>query len=229
LRAEPVSAAAAAGAAAAAAKAAGAAGAAKAAGTANLAASAAVAGAKATGSAVGTGAGLSQTGEKSVWEKGSGGKFDPSVQVGAMAPLGFFDPLGFCPPNDEAGFRNLRTCEIKHGRVAMMASVGAVAQHYVQFPGFEKVPAGIAAVVSPPGTYGFAALFAVAGVMELGIWTEDASKEPGNFGDPVGFGQYDLDTRNREINNGRMAMFASLGIIAADLLTGKDGVQQLGF
>merc|ERR1719502_1354079 len=72
--------------------------------------------------------------------------FNPALQLGAMAPLGYFDPLGFSKAGDEAGFRNLRAAEIKHGRVAMMAAVGGVAQHYIKFPGFEKVPAGLAAV-----------------------------------------------------------------------------------
>merc|ERR1711988_1822096 len=131
--------------------------------------------------------------------------FDPSKQVGAMAPMGFFDPLGFSKVGDKEGFRNLRTAELKHGRVAMMAAVGAVAQHYIKFPGFEKVPAGLAAVTTPPGSYGLAALFLLSGVMELAVWTQDPKKEVGDFGDPVG-----------------------LGIISADLLTGKDGMQQLG-
>merc|ERR1719439_396215 len=141
--------------------------------------------------------------------------FDPSKQVGAMAPLGFFDPLGFSKVGDKDGFRNLRMAELKHGRVAMMAAVGAVAQHYIKFPGFEKVPAGLAAVTTAPGTYGFAALFILSGVMELVVWTQDPKKEVGDFGDPVGLGMYDLDMRNRELNNGRMAMFAALGIISA--------------
>jgi len=34
--------------------------------------------------------------------------FDPAAQVGAMAPLGFFDPLGLTRAGDEAGFRSLR-------------------------------------------------------------------------------------------------------------------------
>ena len=46
----------------------------------------------------------------------------------------------------EANFRNLRAAEIKHGRVSMMAAVGAVAQHYVKIPGFENVPAGMGVV-----------------------------------------------------------------------------------
>merc|ERR1712039_423062 len=154
--------------------------------------------------------------------------FDPSVQIGAMAPLGFFDPAGFCKKGDESGFRNLRAAEIKHGRVAMMAAVGAVAQHYIKFPGFESVPAGLSAVLSPPGTWGMIALFLVAGALELGVWTESPSKEPGNFGDPLSLGQYDAEMRSRELNNGRFAMFAALGIISAELLTGKDAIEQFG-
>ena len=75
----------------------------------------------------------------------------------------------------------------------MMAALGAVAQHYVKFPGFEEVPSGLGAVVAPPGSYGFIALFAVAGALELGVWTESPDKEPGNFGDPAGLGQYTED------------------------------------
>merc|ERR1712204_161209 len=84
------------------------------------------------------------------------------------------------------------------------------------------------AVTTGPGTYGFIGLLVVGAAFELGIWVQDPAKEPGNFGNPVGWGSYDEDMRNKEINNGRFAMFAALGIIAADVLTGKDAVQQLG-
>ena len=154
--------------------------------------------------------------------------FDPAKEVGAMAPLGFFDPAGFSKAGDKAGFNNLRAAEIKHGRVAMMAALGAVVQHYVKFPGFEAVPAGLGAVTTAPGTYGFAALFLLSGVMELAVWAQDEKKEPGNFGDPAGLGMYNPDMRAKEINNGRMAMFSAIGIILAETLTGKDGIQQLG-
>merc|ERR1719486_1213246 len=79
--------------------------------------------------------------------------FDPAKQLGAMAPMGYFDPLGFSKVGDEAGFRNLRAAELKHGRVAMMAAVGGVAQHYIKFPGFDTVPSGMGAVTAAPGTY----------------------------------------------------------------------------
>ncbi|CAE7805256.1 FCPF [Symbiodinium sp. CCMP2456] len=42
--------------------------------------------------------------------------------------------------------------------------------------------------------------------MELGVWTQDPSKEAGDFGDPLGLGQYNEDMRAKEINNGRFAM-----------------------
>ena len=35
-------------------------------------------------------------------------------------------------------------------------------------------------------------------------------------------------TEEREINNGRFAMFAAIGIIAAELFTGKDAIEQFG-
>merc|ERR1719277_1440837 len=154
--------------------------------------------------------------------------FDPAQQLGAMPPLGYFDPAGFCKKGDESGFRTFRAAELKHGRVAMMAAVGGVAQHYIKFPGFEAVPSGLTAVTTPPGSYGMIALFLLAGALELGAWTEDSSKEPGNFGDPLGLGQYDMEMRARELNNGRFAMFAALGIISAELLTGKDAIEQFG-
>jgi len=159
------------------------------------------------------------------------GLFNPAIQVGVTEPLGYFDPLGFCPQGDEKTFRKLRAAELKHGRVAMMGAVGAVFQHYVQFPGFEKVPKGLDAVNEAPGSYGAIALFLVAGILEMFVWTESDDKAPGNFGDPAGWTQvgdgYSVDMRNRELNNGRAAMFAVTGIIAAELFTGKDAVEQL--
>lgn len=43
---------------------------------------------------------------------------------GAVAPLGFFDPLGFSKNKELTGAKRLREAEIIHGRVAMAAVVG---------------------------------------------------------------------------------------------------------
>merc|ERR1712060_666709 len=159
--------------------------------------------------------------------------FNPADEVGVTAPLGFFDPLGFSKVGDEEGFRALRLAEIKHARVAMMAAVGAVFQCLVHLPGFEKVPDGIGAVTSGGnGTIGFAALFAISGVLELLFWKQDPNKQVGDFGNPLQPGAplgYNTDMRNFELNNGRFSMFAALGIIAAEMVSGKTAVAQLGF
>ncbi|CAE7690751.1 FCPF, partial [Symbiodinium sp. CCMP2592] len=104
-----------------------------------------------------------------------------------MPPLGFFDPLNFSKPgrplgvylqdlSDEEKFAWLRAAELKNGRVAMMATVGAVFQHFVRLPGFESMPAGIKAIEKAPGSYGFVILWILAGVLELGPWRQVADK-----------------------------------------------------
>jgi len=156
--------------------------------------------------------------------------FDASKQIGATAPLGFFDPLGFS--STEASFNSMRSAEIKHGRVAMMASIGMVFQHYLKFPQLGASPPGVAAIYDEKVLPFTAFLFLLSGALELSFWKEDKS-QPGNMGDPMGlasgalYGGYTEDWRNREINNGRMAMFAVLGQIVAELVTGKDAVEQL--
>merc|ERR1719492_684043 len=159
--------------------------------------------------------------------------FNPADEVGVTAPLGFFDPLGFSKLGDEEGFRTLRLAEIKHARVAMMAAVGAVFQCLVHFPGFEKVPDGIGAVTSGGnGTIGSAALFVISGALELVFWKQDPNTQVGDFGNPLQPGAplgYNTDMRNFELNNGRFSMFAAIGIVAAEIVSGKTAVAQLGF
>lgn len=152
--------------------------------------------------------------------------WDPNSEIGAIAPLGFFDPLEFA--TDQGKLNRLRQAELKHGRVAMLACVGAVAQHYIRFPTFEKCPAGISAIyTNGPSELGWTVLLAAILIMEIFVWKQDPSKEPGNFGDPLGLNMYTTDMRNKEVNNGRFAMFAAQGIIWAEIVTGKDAVEQL--
>jgi hypothetical protein len=159
----------------------------------------------------------------------------PSEQVGNTAPLGFFDPLGFSTggtisyPDDINGFKFLRSAELKNGRVAMMASVGMVVQHYVKLPGFEDVPAGYAALTTSAGATGFAALVCVIGLIEAQEFANGTfRKSLGNYGDPLNLGSYNEEYQNKELNNCRMAMFAVLGQLVAEMVTGKDAIEQLG-
>jgi len=153
--------------------------------------------------------------------------FSPAQQIGAIAPLGFFDPLGFTSVGDERGFRKLQAAELKHGRVAMMASIGAVGQHFIKFPWAEKVHGTFGAMNSGEGVFGFVGLFVASGFLEL-AWRESDDREPGNFGDPLGFNQYNADMRLKEISNGRMAMISMLAIFVAEVASGKDAMEQFG-
>jgi hypothetical protein len=153
--------------------------------------------------------------------------FEPSSQVGATPPFGFFDPAGFCRDVDEKKFNQLRSAEIKHGRAAMMASLGLAVQSVYKLPGYENVPSGLAAQWSEPGSNTLIVVFFLIGCLEIGLspWKEDPSK-PGDYGDPLNLGNASTEMRNKELNNGRMAMFATLGIISAELYTGATGVTQ---
>lgn len=159
------------------------------------------------------------------------GPFDPTKEVGVTAPLGFFDPLGLSKGIDRETFRRYRASELKHGRVAMMASIGGVFAHYVRMPllGVGEVPPGIMAnLFRPPVSVYWGILLWLITFTELGWWEETESREPGDFGDPLGVGMYTEEMRNRELNNGRLAMFTGIGILAAEFVSGKDAVQQLG-
>jgi len=143
-----------------------------------------------------------------------------SEQVGCMEPLGYFDPLGFCP-DEEAEFKKLRANEVKHGRLAMMASVGLLGQSFLG-----AGHGSISSLQTVEGPLGITFILMVSAFVEA-TWPEDPEK-PGDFGDPLGFGQDSVEMRNKELNNGRMAMMSVVGIFVAEAVTGKDAVQQFG-
>eukprot|EP00931_Biecheleriopsis_adriatica_P036830 TRINITY_DN2116_c0_g1_i6.p1 TRINITY_DN2116_c0_g1~~TRINITY_DN2116_c0_g1_i6.p1 ORF type:complete len:191 (+),score=55.83 TRINITY_DN2116_c0_g1_i6:63-575(+) len=153
--------------------------------------------------------------------------FSKETQIGAQAPLGFFDPAGFC--TDEATFKDLRAKELKHGRLAMMGALGMLTQSLVQVPGMEGVPKGVEACTAGNGQVGFIGVLAIIAGLEAAVFVQDPNKEPGNFGNPVPwFDDYSDEMRAKELNNGRIAMFSAIGIIAASLYTGKTAVEQFG-
>ena len=153
--------------------------------------------------------------------------FSKEQQIGAQAPLGFFDPLGFC--KDEASFKDYRAKELKHGRAAMMGALGMLTQSLVQVPGMEAVPKSVNAIFVGNGMVGGLATLALIGGLEAFVFVQDEKKEPGNFGNPLPwFDDYSDEMRSRELNNGRIAMFAAIGQIAAGLYTGKSAIEQFG-
>jgi len=163
--------------------------------------------------------------------------FDPSLQLGALPPLGYFDPLGFSKVGDRQGFWEMRDREIHHGRVAMLALTGLIVQHFIhrEAPEFQTAvklaPTSLGAwtLFFGPGEFAsFWLLFSTAAFIEV-VWRPaNQRKEAGNYGDPLGLNMYTPDMRSKEISNGRFAMICVMGVFGAELATGKDAVEQLG-
>merc|ERR1719478_1942942 len=87
--------------------------------------------------------------------------FDPvafaKTLPGITDPLGFFDPLGFCSAEgvSEGKIRFYREVELKHCRVAMLASLGFLVgeQFHPLFGGSIDVPSYIAFQETPLQTF----------------------------------------------------------------------------
>jgi len=119
---------------------------------------------------------------------------------GITGPLGFFDPLGFCTEATEEKIRFYREVEIKHARVAMLASFGfLVAENFHPlFGGSIDVPSYIAFQETPLQTFwpAVVTVIAIAEVFSVFSFVSPFGGEPwaiskdhkaGDFGfDPLG-------------------------------------------
>merc|ERR1719436_1917908 len=144
------------------------------------------------------------------------------LELGVTEPLGVFDPLGWLDSEPEA-FERRRAVERKHGRIAMVASLGTIVHNnHIVFDGyispsndlkFSDIPTGIKGLFALP-TAGLWQIIALCGFVELTWWP--ASQYDGDYG--VGyFGNDILDPEekarklNAELNNGRAAMLGVIG------------------
>jgi len=160
-------------------------------------------------------------------------------ELGAQAPVGFFDPFGLTKDGDVEAFKRRRATELKNGRVAMLATMGYIVPEYFRFPGycspsaglkFTDIPNGLAALSKVPGA-GWTQIFLFLGLVEKGLYTYDPTREPGNYanagvlGVPNGSTMAEGEGRNRKLNselaNGRLAMMAIIGMFFQDGLTGS--------
>lgn len=153
---------------------------------------------------------------------------------GVTAPLGFFDPLGFSK-TDEATLKKYREAELKHGRVAMLAVFGWLTQeHFHPLYNGELSANPLKAFTEVPA-FGFVQIIAFAGLLEYTFM--EVSKRDGYVaGDYYGITGRIRDSKdpawvgfqNRELNNGRLAMFAILGEITHAAITGKGALEGMG-
>jgi len=162
-------------------------------------------------------------------------------ELGVQAPVGFWDPLGFCKDADQIKFKRRRQVELKHGRVCMLACLGYITPEYFRLPGylstslglqFNEVPNGLAAIGKVPVAGGLQ-MFFFAGAMERGLLQQDPSRDPGDFanignlGVPYSEDIPDPEARKRSLNaelaNGRLAMVAIMGMMFQDGTFGTTG------
>jgi len=108
--------------------------------------------------------------------------------------------------------------------------LGMLGQSLYTVPGMEGVPKGvIGACTTGNGRIGFVGVLLIIGYFESSYFVQDPEKEEGNFGNPVPwFDDYSDEMRTKELNNGRIGMFAAIGIISSSLATGRSAVEQFG-
>ena len=159
--------------------------------------------------------------------------------LAAAAPLGFFDPLGFAAEASESKILFYRECELKHGRVAMLASLGFLVgeQFHPLFGGNVNVPSVVAfqetplqgvfpAVLLPIALIEIFSVFTFNSPFGGELWSIRTDYDSGNLGfDPMGLAPTDpkelMDMKTKELNNGRLAMLATAGMIGQELATGS--------
>jgi len=174
------------------------------------------------------------------------GKDKIQDMAGITAPLGFFDPLGISANVPEGRLLFYREAELKHGRVCMLAVLGLLVgerHDFIPLLGAD-IPANTPAYLlgTPyvqqttlaqfwPVALGavFAEEFRHARQIQQDVQNmkQDTNLAPGDYGwDPLGLKPKDAkafkELQNKELNNGRLAMFAAAGIIAAEQATGKN-------
>jgi hypothetical protein len=161
-------------------------------------------------------------------------------ELGAQAPLGFFDPFGLLSGDaEEERFDRLRYVEIKHGRICMLAFLGQITTRAgIHLPGnidysghsFDSYPNGVAALVGPDSipTAGLVQMVAAVGVLECAFMRDIPGMGNEFVGDfrngYIDFGwdtftdEEKLQKRAVELNNGRAAQFGILGLMVHELI-----------
>jgi len=173
---------------------------------------------------------------------------------GTLDPVPDFDPLGFTKDADLQQMKQYREAETQHGRVAMLAVVGfLVTEGPVSFhPLFDTASKDIGPAIRHldevrASTPFFFELLAVAiGAAEFGRalngWEKPGNDEnlalkvdyyPGDIGfDPLGLKpdtwEEFSEMSTKELQQGRLAMLAIAGIVAQELVNGKEIFVNLG-
>lgn len=183
-------------------------------------------------------------GPKSLDKSKSSTEFAESIP-GAIAPVGFFDPLKFHEGRSSEEITRYREAELTHGRVAMLATVGFVVGEQVEGSSFlfDKYISGPAIghfqqveEVAPAFWEGIALVVAICETIRVQAGWKSPYEGEGNFllkddyypgalyFDPLGLtpdNQEDFeDMQLKELSHCRLAMIAAAGFLAQEAVSG---------
>jgi len=162
---------------------------------------------------------------------------NPSRTDGLVGSVGF-DPLGLSEMwgSTDSDLKWLQEAEIKHGRVAMLATVGFITSQYFTLPMFTDLHVNDSNMAPTAiGISGMMQIVAFAGFEEWRtnkgrITMETMFEEPDRVPGDLGFALERLKGKSeeevnklklQELKNGRLAMLAIGGMIHHNWITGE--------
>ncbi|KAJ8608523.1 hypothetical protein CTAYLR_005741 [Chrysophaeum taylorii] len=163
----------------------------------------------------------------------------PKLLDGTMAGDVGFDPLGLSEIDDVGiDLYWMREAEIKHGRVAMLATAGILfVEIFGPLPGWPLAEGRSQMDVfwdawdEHPNA--ITSAFLVIGIVEIIMGVaitqgrETGKRAPGDWGfNPIGF-KVTEDMAMKEIANGRLAMWAAAGMILQGVITHKPCLENI--